>query len=434
MATNRHPVSGDASPIAPRRLPTGRGRPILLPRGGNRLTQRGITRGFACRPFVARCALFRCAGDMLSHLGPAFYTLQNPGTAKSNQTARCQPASTMNAPPQSRNHRSPVVDIAKGIAIILVVYGHCLRGLIAANIIPANSALIPTDYVVYTFHMPLFFLLSGLFFRQSLQKNETAFWIGKLRLIVYPYFLWSLVQGCIQIILAQSGAVNNPLKPDRLIHILWEPISPFWFLYALFFCNVISRAVIRFRAEAVLLAALVMFLLTFHFHAGTLQDIAYGFLYFTLGILANSRGWLNRIPASWTSAGLITAGFVAVAYGSLALGVPERLPFAAALLGIVATLAICNAMAASAASDAVARALASVGRYSMSIYVMHILVLGFIRAILLHKLHVTNFAVLLPTAVLAAVSIPMLVQRLGDSVRVSKYIGLPSLTKIEYVK
>lgn len=42
------------------------------------------------------------------------------------------------------------VDIAKGIGIILVVMGH------------ANCPEIPHG-IIYSFHMPLFFFLSGLF-------------------------------------------------------------------------------------------------------------------------------------------------------------------------------------------------------------------------------------------------------------------------------
>ena len=53
--------------------------------------------------------------------------------------------------------RIDFIDIAKGIAIILVVYGHCLRGLASANVVSTNSWLIITDYTIYTFHMPVFF-------------------------------------------------------------------------------------------------------------------------------------------------------------------------------------------------------------------------------------------------------------------------------------
>lgn len=50
------------------------------------------------------------------------------------------------------------IDIARGIAIILVVLGHCCQS--------ADMAL---NRVILSFHMPLFFFLSGVF-----AKSETA--------------------------------------------------------------------------------------------------------------------------------------------------------------------------------------------------------------------------------------------------------------------
>ncbi|MCD4694754.1 MAG: acyltransferase family protein, partial [Bacteroidales bacterium] len=46
------------------------------------------------------------------------------------------------------------IDIAKGIGILLVVYGHC-----------QPPPLI--EKFVYAFHMPLFFFISGFLFRHK---------------------------------------------------------------------------------------------------------------------------------------------------------------------------------------------------------------------------------------------------------------------------
>lgn len=56
------------------------------------------------------------------------------------------------------NARIEHIDIARGIAIILVVLGHC-----------CPSADIDLNRVILSFHMPLFFFLSGVF-----AKSETA--------------------------------------------------------------------------------------------------------------------------------------------------------------------------------------------------------------------------------------------------------------------
>ncbi|MCP6134099.1 acyltransferase family protein, partial [Klebsiella pneumoniae] len=63
------------------------------------------------------------------------------------------------------------VDNAKAIGIILVVMGHVNRGLHSSGIYISERLFTLLDSIIYTFHMPLFFFLSGLFFVSSIEKN-----------------------------------------------------------------------------------------------------------------------------------------------------------------------------------------------------------------------------------------------------------------------
>ncbi|MDZ1963948.1 acyltransferase family protein, partial [Klebsiella pneumoniae] len=68
--------------------------------------------------------------------------------------------------------RETWVDYAKGIGIILVVFGHANRGLYSSGIYISPEIYHYLDNVIYSFHMPLFFFLSGLFFvRESANKQ-----------------------------------------------------------------------------------------------------------------------------------------------------------------------------------------------------------------------------------------------------------------------
>ena len=51
----------------------------------------------------------------------------------------------------TKKERLAVFDVAKGLGILLVVFAHI------------NYTNIPLVYI-YSFHMPLFFLISGIFF------------------------------------------------------------------------------------------------------------------------------------------------------------------------------------------------------------------------------------------------------------------------------
>ena len=75
----------------------------------------------------------------------------------------------------SVNARSRVewVDIAKGIGIILVIIGHL--------------SIPYTDLWIYTFHMPLFFFLSGVVF-SGIKYKFKAFLLKRIKALVIPYF------------------------------------------------------------------------------------------------------------------------------------------------------------------------------------------------------------------------------------------------------
>ncbi|HEY9888328.1 MAG TPA: acyltransferase family protein, partial [Candidatus Obscuribacterales bacterium] len=107
----------------------------------------------------------------------------------------------------SRRDRLPWLDYAKGIGIILVVVGHTLRGLMNAAVITETLPYEIADRWIYAFHMPLFFFLSGLLLPKSFAKNLTTVLGKKAKTILYPFLLWSFIQGAIQ--LALSNYTNG---------------------------------------------------------------------------------------------------------------------------------------------------------------------------------------------------------------------------------
>ncbi len=88
---------------------------------------------------------------------------------------------------ESVGMRETWVDYAKGIGIILVVFGHANRGLYSSGIYISPEIYHYLDNVIYSFHMPLFFFLSGLFFVSSI-KNRSK-----------KVFLWSKFKNVISI-------------------------------------------------------------------------------------------------------------------------------------------------------------------------------------------------------------------------------------------
>jgi fucose 4-O-acetylase-like acetyltransferase len=287
------------------------------------------------------------------------------------------PARTAQNPRQKgpKTGRDESLDIAKGFGIILVVLGHCLDGLIASGFFSA-SVMWPTlaVYVIYLFHMPLFFVVSGHL--ASGKSRPIRSTLAKLlQTIVYPYFLWSILQGLTLVYF--SKYTTSQVHVSSLYKILWAPIVPYWFLYALFFCHIGYLAVRRLSNRAQVGIAIAVFLIPSFYllplggaNLMIVPETTRGFLYFILGVVSVA---LVKQFGRWTalSATALFIVFAIVYYQSQfggALAWIAALP--AGMTGIIATLAWARMLAAR--RSWLVNMLAFCGRYSMSIYVTHI--------------------------------------------------------------
>lgn len=285
----------------------------------------------------------------------------------------------------SRKHlRIDWIDIAKGLGIILVVLGHTERGLGSSGIAP-ESWKYGLDFYLYTFHMPLFMFLSGLNVPHSLRAGRREFLMRKLPTIVWPYLLWSLIIGAVGTLL--SSLTNNPGDWGDFAKIAWRPISPFWFLYALFvYCVVL--AITGLRAVVLVPLSFLAFGVGLMFANDTLiQQLLHFLIFFVAGaLLAPRLLGANREPAWWLVVAVTIAWFAVTA----AVGAPsDHRYFSAwglpsALLGI--SFMILLAIKTKGLPSSV---LAELGRASMPIYVMHILATAGTR-IVLSRLHLTD--------------------------------------------
>ena len=125
------------------------------------------------------------------------------------------------------------LDIAKAIGIILVVYGHFY-----IEFTSKSAPEFAVARVIYLFHMPLFFALTGLT-NGIYGKRAASHFKSDLKKLFVPYIIWSFIY-LLAIILVR-GVI--PGKMDKLPGILSERflafvtgrgIAPIWFLLALF--------------------------------------------------------------------------------------------------------------------------------------------------------------------------------------------------------
>ena len=306
----------------------------------------------------------------------------------------------------SQNSRLEWLDAARGIGICLVVFGHVLRGLSGADIATEPLWAI-VDYQLYTFHMPLFFLLAGISVTLGQTQSGPTFIKSKLWTVAFPYFLWSLIQGGVMI--GMSSHTNGSYNPSVLWSIGWEPIAQFWFLYVLMLCHLTMPVLTQYKRAMPYLVACGLIGSSFFTPDSASQRILHSLSFYATGIWLADR--IKGLPPSASILPIIGTLAIFALCGAAALNLHSdntkhvgAVP--AAIAGVIATLLI-----ARASKGRALKVWAALGAASMTIYVLHIL-FGAGARILLMKLNAPeNVWLHLSAGVLIAVGIPFLIHR-----------------------
>ena len=93
-------------------------------------------------------------------------------------------------------NRDQTLDIIKGVGIILMVIGH-------------SGAPDYVHDVIYTFHMPLFFIASGWFFSERSLDDTKGFAVRKIKSIYFPYRKWCIIFLLLHNVFYSVGIIND---------------------------------------------------------------------------------------------------------------------------------------------------------------------------------------------------------------------------------
>ena len=128
--------------------------------------------------------------------------------------------------------RQPWIDAAKGIGVLLVIIGHLLY----------SSTLDSLNQAIYSFHTPLFFVLSG--YVDHRRTNRKDYYKRKTRRLVIPYVIFAAMS--LQLIHRQYllGDTIDRIVKDIFYYdgrIAFN--SPLWFIAVLFQVYLVSGLV-----------------------------------------------------------------------------------------------------------------------------------------------------------------------------------------------
>ncbi len=327
------------------------------------------------------------------------------------------------------------VDRAKGVGIILVVFGHVADGVYRAKI-PFAPAVFKLIYAaLYSFHMPLFFLLAGLFLYRSWSSRGSLRLIqSKVDTVLYPYLLWSLLQGGIEI--AASEYTNQRTSMESVLSLLWMPRQQFWFLYVLFVEFVLGALVCasiprRWHFSVMVLGALAFVYRAHGPHVGPVYYLAAESVFFFAGLVLRDRLLEARRPSA--AALVLTAAGFAAAQAALAvyrdtLAEPARglLELAVAAASITFVIEFSRLPL-----ERAGRWLALLGKQSLAIYLMHTIFASGTRIVLLKFLGVERLGVHLIAGTVFGIVIPLICAELVRHFRIEGVFSMPSRWRLE---
>ena len=291
------------------------------------------------------------------------------------------------------------LDAAKGLGIALIVWGHIYS-------ITDPSAL---QVYVYAFHVPLFFFVSGLTFNPD-RQTPAQMVRSKSRSLLLPYLCYALL-GYAFYLAGYTLAQAMGLQLKQFDYGLWPPLigvfygslgdghlvnTPVWFVIALFCTLVIGQLLNRGVKSKPLSMALALLIGAVGQWIGqqvklpfSLAPAMLGLVFFQAAYLLKpwvfgsritpATKWLVLLVCLAVSLWSQVNGFVAVAGPSVG-NYGWFLLFG--FTGSIAVIALTQLLEPHGAW------LARLGRYSLSIMVIHFLIIKSVKVVMTAVLHV----------------------------------------------
>lgn len=184
--------------------------------------------------------------------------------------------------------RNPFFDGLKAFAIFLVVWGHCIQFLLTGD--KEEDILFR---FIYSFHMPLFALVSGYFCAKSLSMPFKELVVHRARQLLLPCVTWFL----------RTYAI-----PKTLMYPIWGATKEytfmayadvlyqnFWFLKSMFVCYVLAYFGKRYSWIIALFVSL--------FLSDSCFNISFLFPAFVVGLMLKEYGIIEKHTAKplWVS-------------------------------------------------------------------------------------------------------------------------------------
>jgi fucose 4-O-acetylase-like acetyltransferase len=304
------------------------------------------------------------------------------------------------------------VDNIKVIACILVVLGHFLQSMTKAGILTANELYKWFIKTIYYFHVPLFFICSGYLYQKQSQLIDAFSWgrnvLKKAISLGIPYFTFSFATWLLKTVF--FGAINSQV--GGLVDTLFiHPISPYWFLYALFFIFLVTPTFVNKKmAVAGLTLATVLKVIGIIWKSCGVEAISFilsNEIWFVIGMCLSVFKFKKKIVEKNIAVPLILwNAFLALSVMVYKTGNDSG--FISFMLGLLACFSIIMIIIQIYKDRNQSMLFGIFAKYTMAIFLMHTLFAAPIRIILL-KGNIYNVAVHVFLGIIISFGGPMIV-------------------------
>ena len=315
------------------------------------------------------------------------------------------------------------IDYIKGIAILLVVYRHVLIGIERSGVIVADY-MREANMIFYSFRMPLFFILSGLFISSSLAKRTLKQLTGlKFELLLYPYLVWVFLQITFQILLSTYTNSNRGLIDYTYIFYQPRNLDQFWYLPALFNVTIIY-AVLKQKLKLTTGLQLVLGLLFYYLSMYTksismMSGWMEFYIFFALGDAFSRLLLKKEVQDKFRSNWLLILIIPVFIFTQLYFLKQPELFFYETITGktifIIVSLIGCLFMfilSFRIENSTFLQFLRIIGAHSLYIYVMHVFLSSFVRMFLTKVFHIENALILLISGIVISIPASIIIYNL----------------------
>ncbi len=320
--------------------------------------------------------------------------------------------------------RVHAIDTAKGIGIVLVVFGHAWRGGVAGGLDISAPLFAAIDNAIYSFHMPLFFFLAALLFRETLKRRSFSAIISERAIrLLWPMTLWTWIFCSVKLLAGTAANDTMTLAEFRFFPL--PPYEHLWFLWALFLVQGIVAAIFatgiwterKFRATMGAGAFALLLVLPFIFVPSLWLGAAVSHLPYFLAGLALGGYVSFQFSTAMAFVAAAIAGALILAAGHAPAAGAQSLAIVMALCVVISVLDRGRDV-----PGPFIRACRTLGNASLAIYLMHTIFSAGSRE-MLWRLGVSDVAVHLIGTTLAGVILPLVVWRMSRGTRTGRVLG-----------